>query len=288
MKLHQDIRLPVGLEPAWSADFLAELKAADSGLPRLSAAALELAALAGTGEYDAKVVGQILERDDKLRAQVIQLANSVVYGGETRITETADAAQRIGMRALYEMAVVEVARVKVFGPALGNVLGGSKMWSVARLGGAISHLLSAKKLGRAHASILSGLILNVGPPLAHQMIRRVEEQHGMTIPSRVRRELSHRVAPSLSVALVEAWSLSKAISIAARALADGRCELPDEIEAQIAVFSVSLARYLKAGGTRSLSIPMRWPAAIALGLTMHELKEIVEAADSVDDFSLVG
>lgn len=287
MKLLQDIRLPVGLDPEWSEAFLAEMKAADKGLPKLSAAALELAALAVSGEYDARIVGQILERDEKLREQVLRLANSAVYGGETRIEDTAAASQRIGMRALYEIAVVDVARVRVFGPALGNVLGGTKMWSIAKTAGAYSHSISGRKLGTARASILSGLILNVGPPLAHQIIRRVEEKQGGTVPSRIRRELSRRVAPLLSVALVEAWELSPAIAAAAHALADGRGEMPEDPEAQIAVFSVSLARYLNAGGAMSLSIPIRWPTAKALGLTEHELQEIIAAAADVDGFSMV-
>lgn len=287
MKLLQDVRLPIGLEPGWSAALFAELEAAENALPALSPAALELAELAVSGEYDAEIVGAVLERDDKLRDQVLRLANSAMYAAEAHIDNTAAAAQRIGMRALWEIAVIDVARLKVFGPVLGQVLGGSQMWSVARLAGAISLRLSAAKLGKSRASILAGLILCVGPPLAHQLIRRVEERAKQTLPSRLRREVSNRLAPALGVALVKAWSLSDSIVHAAAAFADGRGELPADKESQVAVFSVSLARFITARGKDSLAIPLKWPTAVALEIDEAELREIVLLATSAGDNPLM-
>lgn len=287
MKLLLDVRLPVGLDPGWSAALVAELEVAENALPDLSPAALELAELAVSGEYDAEIVGAVLERDDKLREQVLRLANSALYAGENRIESTAAAAQRIGMRALWEIAVIDVARLKVFGPVLGQVLGGSQMWSIARLAGAISLRLSASKLGKNKASILAGLILCVGPPLAHQLIRRVEERAMQTLPSRLRREVSNRLAPALGVSLVKAWKLSESIEHAARAFADGRGELPADRESQVAVFSVSLARFVTARGKDSLAIPLRWPTATALEISELELREIVELATTAGENPLM-
>ena len=283
MTLLEDIRLPVGLEESWKAALVDELGEATETLPELSSAALELAELAVNGEYDAEIVGAVLERDAKLRDQVLRLANSALYAGESYIESTAAASQRIGMRALWEIAVIDVARIKVFGPALGQVLGGSQMWSIARLAGAISLRLSSMKLGKNRASILAGLILCVGPPLAHQLVRRVEERSGNTLPSRIRREVSNRIAPPLSVILIRAWSLSNAIESAASSMADGTGEAPVDREAQVAVFSVSLARYVTARGTINLSLPLKWPTAISLGVTQAEMDEIVAAAASIDD-----
>lgn len=283
MNLFQDVRLPVGLESGWTAALSAELEIAEKALPALSPAALELAELAVSGEYDAEIVGAVLERDEHLREQVVRMANSAMYAGEAPIESTAAAAQRIGMRALWEIAVVDVARVKVFGPVLGQVLGGSRMWSIARLAGAISLRLSAAKLGKNRASILAGLILCVGPPLAHQVIRRVEERAKQTLASRLRREVSNRLAPALGVALVKAWSLSDSIVHAATAFADGRGELPADKESQVAVFSVSLARYVTARGTDALSIPLKWPTAVALEISEGELRQLVEDTSRPDD-----
>jgi len=283
MKLLDDVRLPIGLPAGWSELLAIELDLAEKGLPELSPTAMELAELAVSGEYNAEVVGAVLERDDKLRAQVLKMANSAIYAAESYIESTAVASQRIGMRALWEIAVVDVARLKVFGPVLGQVLGGTRMWSIARLAGAISHRLSVIKLGRSKASILAGLMLCVGPPLAHQLIRRVEEKSGETLPSRVRLEVANRIGPALGVELVRAWSLSDAIGDAASAFADGRGELPANREAQVAVFSVSMARYATARGTSNLSVPLRWPTARALEITEDELEQIIMAAASIDD-----
>lgn len=283
MTLLEEICLPIGLDESWKSSLMEALAEATNSLPELSLAALELAELAVSGEYDAEIVGAVLERDEKLRGQVLRLANSALYAGESYIENTAAASQRIGMRALWEIAVIDVARIKVFGPALGQVLGGSQMWSIARLAGAISLRLSSMKLGKNRASILAGLILCVGPPLAHQLVRRVEEQSGKTLPPRIRREVSNRIAPSLSVILIRSWSLSNAIETAASSMADGAGIAPTDREAQVAVFSVSLARYVTARGSSNLKLPLKWPTAISLGVTQGEMDEIVTAAASVDE-----
>ena len=275
MKIVDDVQLPMGLEQAWVNELHAELDSAAKELPKLSVAALELAELAVSGEYDAEIVGAVLDRDEKLRDQVVRMANSTVYAAETRVESTVAAAQRIGMRALWEIAVVDVAHLDIFGPVLRQFLGGGKMWELARLAGAISHRLSAARLGKDRASILAGLILCAGPPLAHQVIRSVEERCRQPLAPRLRREVSNRLAPRLGVMLVRAWELDEAIALAADSFADGRGELPDDKEAQIAVFSVSLARYLTARGTGSLKIPLRWPATRALGIEAAELSALV-------------
>ena len=74
---------------------MAELQEAEEALPKLSPAAIELAALAASGEYNARIVGDLLDQDENLSAQVIRLANSVVYGGQERIETSAQAVQRI-------------------------------------------------------------------------------------------------------------------------------------------------------------------------------------------------
>lgn len=275
MKIVDEVQLPMGLEQTWVNELHAELESATQALPKLSAAALELAELAVSGEYNAEIVGAVLDRDEKLRDQVVRMANSTVYAVETRVENTTAAAQRIGMRALWEIAVVDVAHLDIFGPVLRQVLGGGEMWKLARLAGAISHRLSAAKFGKKRASILAGLILCAGPPLAHQVIRRVEERARQPLAPRLRREVSNRLAPRLGVMLVRAWELDEAIALAAESFADGRGELPDDTEAQIAVFSVSLARYISARGSGSLKIPLRWPAARALGIEAAELSALV-------------
>ena len=94
MKLLDDVRLPVGLDPAWTESLFAELEAAEKSLPELSPTAIELAELAVSGEYDAEIVGAVLERDEKLRDQVLRMANSAVYAGSTSAAPDRAASRR--------------------------------------------------------------------------------------------------------------------------------------------------------------------------------------------------
>ena len=270
--------VPESLDGAWRAALVTELEAAEDELPRLSRAAVELAALVVSGEYNAVAVGEILEGDEELKDQVLNLANSALYAASDPVESASVAAQRIGMRGLWELAVIKVARSQIFGPVLESVLGGEQTWNSARIAGAISHRVSSTKLGANRASMLAGLILCAGTPLGHQMIQRVEKRQGAELSSRMRRELVSRVGPALCLMLARNWSLPPAIEAAAAALADGRNELPANREVQVAVFSTYLGRLLAAQGFDNLSIPLVWPSTLALEIDERELGDIVSLA----------
>ena len=270
--------VPGSLDDAWRAALLTEFEAAEDELPRLSRAAVELAALVVSGEYNAVAVGEILEGDEELKDQVLDLANSVLYAASDPVESASVAAQRIGMRGLWELAVIKVARSQVFGPVLESVLGGEQTWKSARIAGAISHRVSSTKLGANRASMLSGLILCAGVPLGHQMVQRVEKRQDGELSSRMRRELVSRVGPALCLLLARNWSLPPAIEAAAASLAGGRNELPANREVQVAVFSTYLGRLLATQGFDNLSIPLGWPSTLALEIDERELGDIVSLA----------
>ena len=78
------------------------------------------------------------------------------------------------LRALFELAVIKVARTKIFGPVLKDMLGGKKAWLVACNAGVISHRVSTAKLG---VLVIAGrlqcppygadLVLTAPPPDSH-------------------------------------------------------------------------------------------------------------------------
>ncbi len=283
---YQSVRLcleegvPDSLGEEWRSAVLAELEVAEDELPRLSRAAVELAALVVSGEYNAVAVGDILEGDEVLKGQVIDLANSALYAASDPVESPSVAAQRIGMRGLWELAVIKVARSHVFGPVLESVLGGEQTWKSARIAGAISHRVSSAKLGANRASMLAGLILCAGAPLGHQLVQRVEKRRGSKLSSRMRRELVSRAGPALCLMLARNWSLPPAIEAAAESLAGGRNDLPPNREVQVAVFSTYLGRLLAAQGFDNLSIPLGWPSTLALEIDQRELDDIVALAST--------
>jgi len=282
-----EVEIPASLGDDWRAAILVELDAAEYELPRLSPAAVELAALVVSGEYNAVAVGEILEGDAGLKRQVLDLANSALYAGSDPVESSSSAAQRIGMRGLWELAVIKVARSQIFGPVLESVLGRDRSWRSACIAGAISHRLSTAKLGSNRASMLAGLILSAGTPLGHQLIRRVEARQGDQLSSGMRRELVSRVGPALCLMLARNWSLSPAIEAAAESLVHGRNELPRSREVQVAVFSTYLGRLLAAEGFDNLAIPRSWPSALALEIDERELGDIVALASSAGSASFV-
>ncbi len=287
MALSLEEGIPRSLGQDWREAVRVELEAAEAELPQLSRAAIELAALVVSGEYNAVAVGDILEGDEVLKGQVTDLANSALYAASDPVDSPSVAAQRIGMRGLWELAVIKVARSHVFGPVLESVLGGEQTWKSARIAGAISHRVSSSKLGANRASMLAGLILCAGVPLGHQMVQRVETRQGAQLSSRMRRELVSRVGPALCVMLARNWSLPPAIEAAAESLAEGRNQLPPNREVQVAVFSTYLGRLLAAQGFDNLSIPLGWPSTLALEIDQQELDDIV-ALGSMAGSSSIG
>ena len=94
MKPCLEVEIPASLGDDWRAAILVELDAAEYELPRLSPAAVELAALVVSGEYNAVAVGEILEGDAGLKRQVLDLANSALYAGSDPVESSSSAAQR--------------------------------------------------------------------------------------------------------------------------------------------------------------------------------------------------
>ena len=272
--------VPESLAGAWRAALVTALEAAEDELPRLSRAAVELAALVVSGEYNAVAVGEILEGDEELKEQVLNLANSALYAASDPVESASVAAQRIGMRALFELAVIKVARTKIFGPVLKDMLGGKKAWQVACNAGVISHRVSSAKLGSSRASLLGGLILSSGPPLGFQLIQRVEARQGRPLSERLRSELVRRIGPVLCVLLARNWPLPPSILSAAKSMANWPHDTPPAADVQVAVFSAYLGRLLSAPGFENLSIPVSWPVARALRVDRRQVQELADLVTS--------
>jgi HD-like signal output (HDOD) protein len=280
VKVSDVIEIPRSLNADWREAIHAELNAAEEELPRLSKAAFELAALVVSGEYDAEVIGEILDNDEELSQQVLALANSSLYAAVTTVESATVAAQRIGMRALFDLAVIKVARTKIFGPVLKEMLGGKKAWEVACNAGVISHRISATKLGSSRASLLGGLILSSGPPLGFQLIQRVEARLDKRLSQRMRSELIRRVGPALCVLLVGNWPLPASILSAAKSIANWPHETPPAPDVQVAIFSAYLGRLISATGFDNLSIPAAWPVAKALNVDREQVKQLANLVGS--------
>ncbi len=274
------VQIPRSLDANWQRAIRAELDAAEEELPRLSRSAFELAAILMSGEYDTVAVGEILERDNELSQQVLALANSPLYAAVSTVESATVAAQRIGMRVLFELAVIKVARTKIFGPVLNEMLGGRRAWRVACNSGVIAHRVSSDQLGTNRASLLGGLILASGPPLGFQLVQRVEAREGRKLPERVRAELLRRIGPALCVLLARIWPLSPSILAAAKSMANWPQEVPPSPEVQVPVFSALLGRLLTAEGFDNLSIPAGWPVARALKVDRGKVQELSNLVES--------
>lgn len=280
VKASEVVDIPYSLDRSWQRAIRAELDAAEEELPRLSKAAFELAALVMSGEYDVVAVGKILESDEELSRHVLALANSPLYAAIATVESASVAAQRIGMRALFELAVIKVARTKIFGPVLKDMLGGKKAWRVACNAGVISHRVSTAKLGSSRASLLGGLILSSGPPLGFQLVQRVEARKGRQLSDRLRGELVRRVGPVLCVLLARIWPLPPSILSAAKSMANWPHDTPPAADVQVAVFSAYLGRLLSAPGFENLSIPVSWPVARALRVDRRQVQELADLVTS--------
>ena len=73
MKIVDEVQLPMGLEQAWVNELHVELESAAQELPTLSAAALELAELAVSGEDNAELVGAHFSPEEWSRVHRVSL-----------------------------------------------------------------------------------------------------------------------------------------------------------------------------------------------------------------------
>jgi len=102
------------LPGAVAARFAADLANRNFELPLLPDVATRVLAAVRDPNADVKSLAELIRRDASLTGHVLRLANSALYSPTVRIGSLQQAVSRLGLKALFEIAVVISCQTRVF------------------------------------------------------------------------------------------------------------------------------------------------------------------------------
>lgn len=254
-------------------------------VPELGRAAFELASCVASRDADLDEAARVIARDEPLRARVLALTNTGYYAGAQRIDDLRVAAMRLGFRVLWEVAVVEIARDEIFRPVFTRGVEARRYWRLASLAGVFAHELGTRRFGAQRASILGGLLSDVGRPLAVKAIADLESRFGERLETHTVRTIAEAARAACAVRLLDAWSLSSDVRETVLVQVQRTPLEEASQQAIVALLSQALARHVVLRGTFEPKVAATIRASIALSFERAELREVVDRIPLLADLA---
>jgi HD-like signal output (HDOD) protein len=212
----------IDLDPEATADLsdefmgrlLAQFTRRDVNLPALNTTAAELQDMVARPDADSGEVARLVLTDQGLSSHVLRVANSAAYAPVTRIESVPQAIARLGLRAMGEMAVVLMARDQLFGPLMRKSQLVQEMWRHAAVAGVYSRRIGLLRRSGNDASVLTGLLADVGQPVAYKVLRELSRELGQELSPETTLYLIEVLHVPMGTLLAEVWRLPEPVSIA--------------------------------------------------------------------------
>ncbi len=201
--LPQDLRAPIE----------ALLRGDNLRLPILSGSISKLMATCNQDSPEMEEIAKLVSMDQSLAAHVLRLSNSAAYAPVNELVTIDDAVRRLGIRAIGDMAIGHMV-LNGLADREDPVL--KSLWRRAAVCGLYAYRVGSAIGMRGKASLLPGLLMDVGRPLALGFLKDTEKLIGQEIDSDTKLFLADQMHTELGLKLVEEWSLPKEIAGAIR------------------------------------------------------------------------
>jgi len=172
-------------------------------LPSLPEVALKISHAIQNQDADFRQIATTLQADPAIAARIVQVANSAMYSGVSRVESVQNAITRIGMQATRAI-VMSVVLKNLFTPQSALVRKRMKTYYQHSIRmGAICHVLATRLSGfDPEQAFLAGLMHNIGVlPLLIQADRHTDLNQDPEVLEQVIRELAWPIGS----ALLEQW-----------------------------------------------------------------------------------
>lgn len=164
-----------------AAKMLTELRVEDLEVPSLSTVVVEVIRLAAEPNPNARALASTLKRDPNLSAQVLQLANSALYGQWSSVTTVDRALALIGLNAMKSI-VLGVSVVNAVDDAGGDSIDLRSFWRDSLLRACVARELAREVRPKLmEEAYLVGLLQDLGIPMllsASEAYRAVYKEAG--------------------------------------------------------------------------------------------------------------
>ncbi|MHC4261784.1 MAG: HDOD domain-containing protein [Planctomycetota bacterium] len=191
------------------------LAVGDLEVPALSDSVVRLLELCRDDEYRVESVVGVVSRDPALAGQVLRVANSAVYAPKVPIETVGQAVTRLGGRALSEIALAMMLKEQVFRANARHAEEMRQLWLHSSIAGIYALNIGLLRREDSEATMLTGLLHDIGRPLVIQLLDDVEHLIGTCLDDELREEVVATLHPEVGGLVIREWGLSGAVEAAA-------------------------------------------------------------------------
>jgi len=277
----RNVPRPSGVSLLFHEALIDRLDAGDLDLPELDENAARVVALTARPDSDAHEAAVSLKACPELADRVVWIAGSALYAPVAPIETIDQAAQRLGMRAVGELALACMLRTELYEPLFSTARDVQQLWRQAAVMGVYAQRLSRMRRGASEASILSGILADVGKPLVISLLAELEKALGQELTRGASSTLVEALHVAVGVALVKSWGLPRSVLLSvAFHHAFERAPEGNE-EAAIACLADTLTRRVLAAGGGQHEAIEELPVVAALRLSEEEIDELLADTDEI-------
>lgn len=184
-------------------------------LPLLPAVAMEVTKIAAQENADARMIADVLRKDQSLTAHVLRVVASPVYSGRSPIASLQQAVARLGVQKIREISLAIAFRVGVF------KLKGFEAEVATLFQHSASAAMFAQEVARVtrrnvEDAFMCGLLHDVGKPVIIQALAGIlNEQKLHATPAAVL-AASDAIHADVGGELAESWGLPQAVEMSIR------------------------------------------------------------------------
>ena len=180
-------------------------------LPAMPGTAAEVMALCQNEDTDAARLSAVIHRDQTIASNVLRVANSVAYSGQTPVTSLQQAVSRLGMQLITEIAMAVAVRGRMFAnPTCADLL--AALWQHSVLTGFYAKEIARMLRRNVEVAFLCGLLHDVGKAVLLNNVDKVLGKNELAVPVAELLAALHEQHVAAGRLLAKEWRLSEQVS----------------------------------------------------------------------------
>jgi putative nucleotidyltransferase with HDIG domain len=184
-------------------------------LPLLPSVAMEVTNVAAQENADARVIAELLRKDQAMATHVLRVVSSPVYSGRTQIASLQQAIARLGVQKIREISLAIAFRVGVF------KLKGFEQEIAAMFQHAVAAAMFAQEIARStrrnvEDAFMCGLLHDVGRPVILQALVQILNEQKLHVPRSALILATGELHADVGGTLADSWNLPEAVEMSIR------------------------------------------------------------------------
>jgi putative nucleotidyltransferase with HDIG domain len=184
-------------------------------LPLLPGVAMEVTNVAAQENADARVIAELLRKDQAIAAHVLRVVASPVYSGRTQIVSLQQAVARLGVQKIREIALAIAFRVGVF------KLKGFEQEITGMFQHSVGAAMFAQEIARTtrrnvEDAFMCGLLHDVGRPVILQALVQILAEQKLHVPASAVIAATGELHTDVGGSLADSWGLPEAVEMSIR------------------------------------------------------------------------